>query len=135
MVMAPQLSYQQISETEFTIGENRISLLDNSTIYIEAIGEQTDEHAREISKLYKKIYSDVQGKLKQLVNLNHSGKSSPKARQVYEEMNNHERTYKVAVFGIHPVARVLAAFVTGLTRKKNIEFFSNKEDALEWLNK
>lgn len=133
--MAPQLSYKQISEKEFTIGENRIVLLDNSTIYIEAIGEQTDEHAGEIQKLYQKLYSEIPGKINQLVNLNRSGKSSPKARLVYEEMNNHERTYKVAVYGIHPVARVLAAFVTGLTGKKNIEFFTNKEDAMAWLNK
>lgn len=133
--MAPQFSYKQISEQEFTIGENRIVLLDNSTIYIEAIGEQTDDHAREILKLYQKLYSELPGKINQLVNLNRSGKSSPKARQVYEEMNNHERTYKVAVYGIHPVARVLAAFVTGLTEKKNIEFFTNKEEAMAWLNK
>lgn len=132
--MAPQLSYKQINEQEFTIGENRIVLLDNSTIYIEAIGEQTDDHAREILKLYQKLYSELPGKINQLVNLNRSGKSSPKARQVYEEMNNHERTYKVAVYGIHPVARVLAAFVTGLTEKKNIEFFINKEEAMAWLN-
>ncbi len=133
--MAPQLCYKQISEKEFTIGENRITLLDNSTIYIEAIGEQTDEHAREILKLYQKLYSELPGKINQLVNLDRSGKSSPKARQVYEEMNNHESTHKVAVYGIHPVARVLAAFVTGIKGKKNIEFFTNKEDAMAWLKK
>jgi hypothetical protein len=131
--MAQQLSYKQISEKDFTIGENLITLLDKTTIYIEAIGEQTDEHAREILKLYPILYTQLSGKINQLVNLNQSGKSSPKARQVYEEMNNHERTNKVAVFGMHPVARVLAAFVTGLSGTKNIEFFTNKEDALAWL--
>ncbi len=133
--MDTKLSYQQINEKEFTIGDNRISLLDNSTVYIEVVGEQTDEHAREILKLYPRLYSELPGKINQLVNLNRSGKSSPKARQVYEEMNNNERTYKVAVYGIHPVARVLAAFVTGLSGKKNIEFFTNKEDAMAWLKK
>ncbi|MBN2348383.1 MAG: hypothetical protein JXJ22_06075 [Bacteroidales bacterium] len=133
--MGQKLELEQISEKEFRVGETRIILLTNNILYIEAVGEQTDEHAAVIRKNYKTIYSLFPGKVKQLVNLNQSGKSSPAARVIYKEMNEYELTEKVAVFGMHPVARVLAAFVTSVTSTKNIKFFSTEEEALLWLKK
>lgn len=131
--MSQEITWHQHNEKEFQIGENKILILDNSIIYIEVIGEQTDKHAEIIKLVYKKIYEQFTGKIKQLVNLNRSGKSSKMARDVFKEINEHELTDKVAVYGIHPVARVLAAFVIGITNENNIRFFANKEEALFWL--
>jgi len=48
-------------------------------------------------------------------------------------MLEHERTGKVALFGLNPVARVIASFVMGVTRKKDMRFFKTREEALAWL--
>lgn len=125
---------ERISNMEFKVGENIIRIIEDSILYIEVIGEQTDEYADAIKKNYEYIFSLFPGKIKQLINLNKSGKSSKASRDVFKKLNEHERTEKVAVYGIHPVARVLAAFVTGLT-SKNIMFFTNEKDALTWLKK
>ena len=48
-------------------------------------------------------------------------------------MLENEKIGKVALFGLHPVARVIAAFIMGITRKKDMRFFKSKEEALAWL--
>jgi hypothetical protein len=40
---------------------------------------------------------------------------------------------KMAYFGMHPVARVIASFMMGVTRKQNMRFFKTREEALAWL--
>ena len=131
--MTQKVELEQISDNEFQIGENIIQVRNDNILYIEAVGEQTDEFADVIRTQYKRIYSLFPGKVKQLVNLNKSGKSSPAAREMYREMGKDELTEKVAVYGAHPVARVLAAFVIGVSGIKNTRFFYTKEDALAWL--
>ena len=44
-----------------------------------------------------------------------------------------EKIGKIAMFGMHPVARVVASFVMGVTNKEDMRFFKSKEDALLWL--
>jgi len=131
--MTQKIEWQKISGNEFRVGENRISILKDSVLLIEVIGEQTDEHAKVILENYKEIFNNIPGKVKQLVNLNKSGKSSHTSRMLFKELNENELTDKVAVYGVHPVARILAAFVIDITNKKNIRFFSNETDALSWL--
>ena len=131
--MVEFIDIKQVEENEFLIGENRIIVIDNEIIYVEAVGEQTPEIADAIRGQYKKIMSRFPGKVHQLINLNRAGKNSPEARKLWEEINEYVFTGKVAVFGVHPVAKVLASFVIGVTNKKDIRFFSTEKEALAWL--
>ncbi len=40
---------------------------------------------------------------------------------------------KVALFGLHPVARVVASFFMGATKKKDMRFYKTRGEALAWL--
>jgi len=52
-----------------------------------------------------------------------------RARKSFEA----EGVGKVAMIGMHPVARMIMSFVMGITQKKDICVFKTKEDALKWL--
>ena len=131
--MNQSLELEQVGEYEFRVGQNIIKVLDDNILYIESVGEQTDELANVIRAQYKRIYSLFPGKVKQLVNINKSGKSTIAARDMYKEMSRDELTEKMAVYGAHPVARVLAAFVIGVSGMKETRFFKTEEEALGWL--
>ena len=75
----------------------------------------------------------VEGKLNILVDLNKAGKGSSEARKLAQENMKDGTLGKIALFGLHPVARVLAAFILGVTSKKDARFFKTKEEALAWL--
>ena len=62
-------------------------------------------------------------------------KNSPEARKIWRNFSEDEDTHKVAMFGIHPVAMVIASFVTNITKKNEMRFFKTKEEALEWIKK
>lgn len=133
--MVKKVELTRISDNEFQVCSNKIFLLDNNIIYIEVNGEQTDEIARTVKNSYEMVIKLMNSdSVKHLVNLNNSGKGTPEARRTWKQLTEHELTEKVALFGIHPVAKVLASFVMGVTNKKNIRFFNNKQDALLWLN-
>jgi hypothetical protein len=72
-------------------------------------------------------------KISYLIDLNKCGKNSPEARQIWNQLSDDEKTNKVAIFGIHPVARVLANFSMGTSKNKNQHFFKTQEEAMTWL--
>lgn len=125
--------WQKIGDREYLLGENRIHILEDSIVYVEVVGEQTDDYAELIQENIHIIAQSLPGKMRQLVNLNNSGKTSPKCRELFKQMNEENFSERVAVFGMHPVARVLAIFVTGFTQQKHVRFFTNKEEAISWL--
>ena len=132
--MVQKLELERINEKEFCLGENKIIMLNDTTLYVQVVGEQTDEAAEILKAKYPEVFSLFPGKIKHLIDLNRSGKSTPAARRVYKELNDHVLTEKVAVFGMSPLSRILASFVMGLSTKKNIRFFPTKEEALSWLD-
>jgi len=68
-----------------------------------------------------------------LLDINKAGQVSSGARKIGKETFEDEKVGKVAFVGLHPVARVIASFVMGVTRKKDMRFFKTKEEALAWL--
>ena len=48
-------------------------------------------------------------------------------------MHEDEKLVKIAIFGLNPVARVIASFIMGVAKKKDQRFFKTKEEALAWL--
>jgi hypothetical protein len=79
--------------------------------------------------------NQVGGKIKILVDNSKAGKATSEARKTFQELMDLKQFGKVAIFGTHPVARVLASFVIGLSRKRDVRFFGSEEEALAWLKK
>ncbi len=119
-------------DREIWVGESRTYLGEDNVLYTTVVGEVDENAAIAIREGHLKFMSMVEGKVNSLVDLNKAGKQPPKARKIGIEMFEHERIGKVALFGLHPVARVIASFVMGVTRKKDIRFFKTREEALAW---
>jgi hypothetical protein len=131
--MSKSLEIKYVCDTEIWIGENVTHLIEGKIIYIICVGEQTTEMANAHIKVNNQLFNMVEGKVYFLIDLNKCGKSSPEARQIWNQLSEIDKTAKVAIFGIHPVARVLASFVISLSKRNNQRFFKTKEESLQWL--
>ena len=76
--------------------------------------------------------NQVEGKVNTLIDLNKAGKTSTAARKKQKEISEHEKVGKVALFGLGPVAKVIASFFMGISMKKDMQFFKTREEASEW---
>lgn len=124
----------QISENEYSVGTNKTFLIENNIIFTIASGEQTDELATKQKEVCNLLSKQIDGGLFYLIDVNACGKNSPVARKIWHQLSEEEKTVGVAVFGIHPVAKVIAAFVIGLSRKNNMKFFRTKQESMDWIN-
>ena len=120
-------------EREIWVGENRHYLGEDNILYVTVVGEVDEKVAIACREAAFKLMNIVEGKVNVLIDVNKAGKQSPEARKVWTELSEHEKFGKVALFGLHPVARVLASFVMGVSKKKDMRFFKTKEEALAWL--
>lgn len=133
--MEGNVEIKRISDIEYCVGENRTKLIHGNVIFVTARGEQTDEIAIEQQKIDKQLSKVAMRSIKYLIDLNNCGKNSPKARATWKRLADDENTLQVALFGMHPVARVVASFVMTVSKKNNQRFFKTKEEALKWLFK
>ena len=124
---------KQVSEREMWVGESRFYLGEDNILYETVIGEQNARMATEMRKVTNKLLNMVEGKTDVLIDLNKAGTPSSEARKIGQEAFENEKIEKVALFGLHPIARVIASFVIGITRKKDMRFFKTREVALTWL--
>ena len=120
-------------EKEVWVEKSRIYLGDDNIIFNIAHGGSDEKLALAVKKAILDLASLIEGRAKLYVDLSKAGKPSQKARQVYRSLAEHEKIGKVAITGLNPVARVLGAFIIGITRKKDIRFIRRKEEALAWL--
>ena len=120
-------------DREIRVGENRMYLGEDNLLCITIVGELDEETQIGINEAGYKLMNTVEGKVHALVDLNKAGKVSPGARKRQVEISGHEKTAKVALFGLHPVARVVASFFMGISQKKDMRFFRTREEALAWL--
>ena len=124
---------KQVSEREIWVGESRLYLGEDNILYINIVGEVDEKTAIAIKEADLKFKNIVEEKFDVLADLNRTGKPSIEARSIWRKMAEHEKSGKIAMFGMHPVARVIASFIMGVTKKKDMRFFKTKEDALAWL--
>ncbi len=124
---------ERLSDTEYQTGNNKISLIEGNIIFVVTQGEQTGDIALNQKKICEILSSDLKGKVNYLIDLNKCGKTLPKAREIYKELTESEKTNKVATFGLNPVSKVIATFVIIALRKGLIRFFNKKQDAINWL--
>ena len=123
---------KQVSEREIWVGENRIYLGEDNILYATIVGELDETRARTIKEITLKFINIVEGKVNALADLNKAGHQTPGARKIWRESAENEKFRKVALFGMHPVARVIASFVMGVSKKEDMRFFKTKEEALAW---
>ena len=126
---------KEMAEEERTlqVGADQFRLGQDGILHVTAIGEKDEQAAAEIREAVLGLLATVEGKVHILVDLNRAGKQSPQARRTWRELSEHDKTGKVALYGLHPVARVLASFLMGVARKREIGFFKTKEEALAWI--
>ena len=120
-------------EREIRVGQNRICLVGDNILRITISGEVDEETEIGINEAAYKLMNMVEGKTHALIDLNRAGKTSPGARKRHKEISEYQKTGKVALFGLHPVAMVIASFTMGLSKKQDMRFFKTKEEALAWL--
>jgi hypothetical protein len=128
-----KMEIERKNENEYWIGENRTVLCCKNIIHVTTVGEQTEEIASLTKELHLKLFDLVEGKINFLIDVNRCGKNSHQARLAWNELSEKDKTNKVAVFGLNPVARLLASFVFGFSSKKNQRFFSTEEEARAWI--
>jgi hypothetical protein len=121
------------NDREIWVGKNHTYLGDDNIMYTTVVGEVTEDMAKAIRDAHYKFMNIAGKKVSSLVDLNKAGKQPPEARKIGREMFENEKIGKIALFGLHPVARVIASFVMGVAKKKDIRFFRTKEEALAWL--
>ena len=129
------IDIRQVGEREIWVGESKFFLDEDNILYETVVGEQNERTATEMLKVTNKLQNMVEGKLNVLIDLNKAGTPSSEARKIGQEAFEDEKIGKIALFGLHPVARVIASFVMGVSRKKDMRFFKSKEEALAWLKK
>jgi hypothetical protein len=123
---------------EFWIRQNRFYLDEDETLYITIDGEIDDEDAFEVKKTILELNKRFGRKRRNsLVDINRARKVSSGARRTFKEIAEDEEIGrgKTAIFGLHPVARVLASFLLGVTKTRHLRFFNTKEEALAWLER
>jgi len=122
-------------DREIIIDAGRLYLGEDNILYITPCeGDVDKKRAIDFRNAFIKIADVVEGKVDLLIDANKVGQPSSRARKIIQEgVLKYEKTGKVALFGANPVARVIASFVMGVTRKKDMRFFKTKEEALAWL--
>ena len=115
------------------VADNRLYLDEDNILHVIRVGVVDKEAAIEIASSALKLVELVDGKVKILTDLNRAGGSSSEARKVYQEMLEHVKLDRLALCGLHPVARVIASFTMGVTKKRTVRFFTTKAEALAWL--
>ena len=97
------------------------------------VGDTGEKKSMTLKEISDKFAAMVEGNLNILVDLNKSGLPSAGARKEGLKGFEGERIGKVGFFGLHPVAKIIASFVIGVSKKKDMRFFRTKEEALKWL--
>jgi len=121
---------------EMQVGESRFCYDEDDILYIEIAGEYNEQNALAIRDAFLEMLGmakkNDEGKIKILVNSNAAKKPTPEARKMFSKLMEDESVGKIAIYGSNPVIRVIASFVIGFSKNKNIKIFNSKEDALAW---
>lgn len=127
------MSTNKRNEKEIIVGDNRFYLGEDNILYVTVEGEFSAKLATEMKEAYYTLLNISGRKTDLLVDNTKTGKPSPKARAVFKKMIEHEFTGKVSIYGTNMVSRMLAAFIIGLSKNRNMHFCKTKEEAIKWL--
>jgi len=128
-----EVEFKQVSEREIYVGKNRFYPGEDNIIHITIVGNTDEGTAVKAKEVTLNFFSVVERKLKILIDLNKAGKPSSGARIIIKEIFENEKSGKIALFGLHPVPKVIASFMIEVSKNKNMRFFKTKGEALLWL--
>jgi len=132
--MTGNFEIKSVKENQFwLVGPNKTILKEGNIIHVIISGLQDYNMAHSQFKLHQQITGLVNDKVSYLVDLNDSGKSTPEARRIWKDISGRDDTFKVAFFGSHPVAKVLADFIIDIAKNNNMRFFEQEGEAVRWL--
>jgi hypothetical protein len=128
-----QIEVKQVSEKEFLIGPHKFFIDEDNIQNIIIVGDNDERLVIALKDISAKFANTSEGRLLTLVDLNRAGQASSEMRRMGRTMMDDATAGKTALFGLHPVARVIASFVIGATRNKNVGFFKTRDEAVTWL--
>jgi len=121
-------------DREIRMGESRMYLGEDNIVFRIVVGVVDEKMATAFNKASIKLRSKAGGRVvNTFIDLTRAGKPTPEGRRIGQQRLDAEGIGKIAIFGMHPVAKVIASFVMGVTRKKDMRFFESREKALSWL--
>ena len=120
-------------DRELWVGESRFYLGEDNIIYSNIVGDIDADTAIAMDNATLTLMNMIEGKVNVLTDNNKAGKPSSAARKIMQEFILHKKYGRLAIFGLHPVSRVLASFFIGFSKKKDMRFFKTREEALVWL--
>lgn len=118
---------------EIWVGKSRFYFGEDNILYETIVGDVDEKIALAMKEAADKLRNLVEGDTCVLVDLEKAGRQTAKARIIGIKALEEEKLKKIALLGTHPVAKIIASFVIGFTKKKGIRFFSSREEALKWL--
>jgi hypothetical protein len=119
-----------------SVGNHTFCLGEDNILYITIVGKVDDEKTVILIKeAVTELLDMVEEKVNVFVDINKSGKPSLKTRNLVPKFQENKKVGKTAIFGLTPVAKVIASFAKGTAKNRDIRFFDTKELALAWLNK
>ncbi|WP_430972548.1 hypothetical protein [Sunxiuqinia rutila] len=133
--MNQKITIREVSKDEVWMNHNHIRLIEDQVFHIVACGEQTSEMAYTYLDIFDRMLSGSSKPVSYLVDLNQAGRNSSEARRVWKQIGDCAQTHRIALFGLHPVAEVLACFVIGISNEQEMRFFRNETAAMNWLRK
>lgn len=115
------------------LDESSFYLGDNNILYEKIVGNFDKEKALKAKEIVLSLMDQVEGEVDVLIDLNDAKTQTTEARKIGIEMFELPKNKKIALYGIHPVARVIAGFVIGICKNNNLKFFKTEKEALTWL--
>ncbi|MFA5033148.1 MAG: STAS/SEC14 domain-containing protein [bacterium] len=115
------------------IGNHTFFLGEDNILYITIVGEITNKQVDMTVETVTKLLGMVKKKVNVLVDINKAGKPSVKTRNLVPEFQNNKKVGKTAIFGLTPVAKVIASFAKGTAKNGDMRFCDTKELAIAWL--
>jgi hypothetical protein len=122
-----------ISDREIRLGNSRMALCEDGILHISARGGPDACAAAAMIAAAQKLIQNMSGKKMLCIDLNEAGPPSSGARKIFQNNLESQEIHKIAFFGLSPVARIIASFLIGVSKKKTLRFLKKKEDALDWL--
>jgi hypothetical protein len=122
-------------DKQILVGDNKVYIDENNIIHVLITGDVNNTTANLANKALLDLIGEVEGNVNIFVDINEAGTHTRGARIIGEKALDNRRIGKIALFGLSPVARVLASFFIGFSKKKDMQFFNTKEEAFEWLKK
>ncbi|MBI9064512.1 MAG: STAS/SEC14 domain-containing protein [Marinilabiliaceae bacterium] len=122
-----------VNNGQIKIGKHNLQLDTDKIIHITPVGDVDANEGDAIKRGVFNLIHTAGGNVNIIGDLNKAGKPSSKTRKIGIELFQDSRINKVALFGLHPVARIIASFIIGGSIKKDIRFLKTEEEALTWL--